>query len=251
MCISFTKIFFILIFILSVFLRFYDLRNIPTGFYTDEAAFGYNAYSLLKTGKDEFGVLVPFVFHSFGDYKSPLFFYYLIPFVGLFDLTILSVRSGAVILGIGIIVGIFLLTYLLSRNKRLSLTAMLISSITPLSLQFNRMVHENNLSVFLILYGLIFFLKAEKNKWYFLISGILFGLSIYAYHDAKIITPLLLGGLFLFYKKKYLSKIGHIAIFLAPIILLSCILILNLIRSSGLHRPFSVLVFNNQGTFAD
>ena len=44
----------IVIIILAFFLRFYRLNSYPA-FNADEAAIGYNAYSLIKTGMDEHG----------------------------------------------------------------------------------------------------------------------------------------------------------------------------------------------------
>lgn len=64
-----------LIIFLAFSLRFYKLGSVPAGFFSDEAAVGYNAYSLLKTGKDEFGKPWPFLFISFGEGKLPLYIY--------------------------------------------------------------------------------------------------------------------------------------------------------------------------------
>jgi len=63
------------IFLLGFCWRFYQLANIPSSFNRDEPAIGYNAYSLLKIGKDEWGKRFPLSFKSFGDYKSPLYIY--------------------------------------------------------------------------------------------------------------------------------------------------------------------------------
>ncbi len=38
-----------LILITAAFLRFFKLGSIPDGFFVDESAIGYNAYSILKT----------------------------------------------------------------------------------------------------------------------------------------------------------------------------------------------------------
>ncbi|MDO9028471.1 MAG: 4-amino-4-deoxy-L-arabinose transferase, partial [Candidatus Roizmanbacteria bacterium] len=69
---------FILI-IFSLGLRVYKLGSIPSGILPDEASFGYNAYSVLKTGKDEHGVSYPLTFKAFGDQKLPAYVYSLIP----------------------------------------------------------------------------------------------------------------------------------------------------------------------------
>jgi len=54
-----------LILILGFFLRIVNLQNLPHGFFCDEASIGYNAYSLLKTGKDEHGKPWPLFFQAF------------------------------------------------------------------------------------------------------------------------------------------------------------------------------------------
>ena len=64
---------------LALVLRVWALGQVPPGIDADEAALGYNAYSLLKTGRDEYGVPHPLVFESFGDYKRPVYFYFAIP----------------------------------------------------------------------------------------------------------------------------------------------------------------------------
>ncbi len=69
----------LLILILGIVLRFWQLGKTPTGFYLDEAALGYNAYSIMETGKDEYGKDWPILFRSFGDFKAPIYTYLLIP----------------------------------------------------------------------------------------------------------------------------------------------------------------------------
>ena len=194
------KTFLFLIFILAFFLRIFKLAEFPIGFYSDEAAFSYNAYSLLKTGADEFGVHSPLVLKSFGDYKSPLYSYYLIPFVFFLDLSEFSVRLGSAALGIISVYLTYLIARLVSGNKKIALMSGFFMSISPFSLQFSRMVHENNLALVLILSGILLFFHSIKRPYLWKFSSILFALSIYAYHDAKIITPLFLFLIFLFYK---------------------------------------------------
>ncbi len=45
----------ILILLVAAILRLYKLGVVPGSMNADEAAIGYNAYSILKTGKDEYG----------------------------------------------------------------------------------------------------------------------------------------------------------------------------------------------------
>ena len=91
-----------LLLIAIVFLHV-DARN-PPGFYRDESAIAYNAYTLSTSLKDEYGARLPLFIRSFGDYKSPLYVYLL---AAVFRITgpstaarpsaALSVRAAAVL----------------------------------------------------------------------------------------------------------------------------------------------------------
>ena len=65
----------------------------------DEAALGYNAYSISQTLRDEYGQFMPLIFKSFGDYKPGLYVYLAVPFVTIFGLNEISVRLPSIILG--------------------------------------------------------------------------------------------------------------------------------------------------------
>ncbi|MEK7118952.1 MAG: glycosyl transferase, partial [Patescibacteria group bacterium] len=68
-----TYIVLVLIGILAFFLRFYNATQIPPSLSWDEVSIGYNAYSILKTGRDEFGRFLPLdAFVAYGDYKPVL-----------------------------------------------------------------------------------------------------------------------------------------------------------------------------------
>ena len=45
----------LVILLLALVIRVWNLNTIPPHLTPDEAALGYNAYSILKTGKDEYG----------------------------------------------------------------------------------------------------------------------------------------------------------------------------------------------------
>ncbi|EKD95597.1 MAG: hypothetical protein ACD_24C00433G0001, partial [uncultured bacterium] len=52
----------LLIVLLGGALRFYQLASVPPSLARDEVSVGYNAYSILKTGKDEYGRIFPLSF---------------------------------------------------------------------------------------------------------------------------------------------------------------------------------------------
>lgn len=200
-----TNLLFISIILLGILLRLFYLSKIPNGFYSDELAFAYNSYSLLTTAKDEFGTFLPLVLKSFGDYKAALFAYFLAPFIYLGGLTVFVVRFGSAFLGILQIILVFLITKELLKSKKLALLSSFLIAISPFALQFNRMAHENNLSITLISASLYLFIKLNKSLIYFPFAIIFSVLSLYAYHDARVIAPLLII-LMMIFKSKFLFQ---------------------------------------------
>lgn len=86
----------ITIVICAFLVRIYSLNNNPAGLFCDEAAIGFNAYSVLTTGRDEHGAWFPFFFQSFGTYRTPVPIYSNVPFILIFGLNEFSVRLSAV-----------------------------------------------------------------------------------------------------------------------------------------------------------
>ncbi|MEK7169074.1 MAG: 4-amino-4-deoxy-L-arabinose transferase, partial [Patescibacteria group bacterium] len=98
-----------LIIILAGVLRIYQLGNVPPSPDWDEVALGYDAYSIIHTGKDEFGKFLPVVLRSFDDYKPALYAYFIIPAIFMFDLTTFAVRFPSAVFGIVSVLAVFLL----------------------------------------------------------------------------------------------------------------------------------------------
>jgi len=80
------------IFLVGTFLRFYNLGIVPNSMEWDEVSWGYNAYSILRTGKDEYGVSLPISFKAFGDYKQPVYVYSEVIPIAIFGLNSFAVR---------------------------------------------------------------------------------------------------------------------------------------------------------------
>jgi len=191
----------ILILCLAAFLRFYQITNVPPSTQWDETAIGYNAYSILKTGRDEYGKLLPLVFKSFGDYKPGLYIYLTVPSVAVFGLNELAVRIPSALAGIAAVFLIYQVSYLLFKKKALSLFISFALAMSPWAIHFSRGGWEANVALFLTLLGIFYFLKSEKKPKYLYPSSIAFGLSLLAYQGSKVFIPLLLLGLLIFFFK--------------------------------------------------
>src|SRR4030066_552491 len=156
------KIILLVIIIISAILRLWNLGGNPPGLTPDEAALGYNAYSILKTGRDEYGQILPVVFKSFGDYKPGLYVYLTVPSVAIFGLNELAVRIPSALAGIASVWLFFQLSCLLFKKKLLALFISFALAMSPWAMHFSRGGWEANLALFLVLLGLLSFLKAEK-----------------------------------------------------------------------------------------
>src|SRR3990167_8489226 len=93
--------------VLAAFLRLYQISHYPAGLNADEAALGYNAYSLLLTGRDEHGHVLPVNLESFGDFKPAGYSYLLVPMIKIFGLTEFAVRLPSVLFGVLAVLGIY------------------------------------------------------------------------------------------------------------------------------------------------
>lgn len=187
---------------LGAILRLISLGSIPRGFTPDEASQAYSAYSLLKTGKDEWGIPWPVAsFKSFLDYKAPLQTYLMIPSIAIFGLNEFSTRLPSAVFGILSILSVYLLCQEIFKDKRVKYFAAFFISISPWHLQFSRMALEVNLFSFLFPLGLFFLIKGLKNSQYYLYSSVFMGLSLYTYHAARIFIPLFVIFVYLNYKK--------------------------------------------------
>jgi 4-amino-4-deoxy-L-arabinose transferase-like glycosyltransferase len=181
------------VFLLGILLRFYKLPSIPAGVFRDEAAFGYNAYSILTTGKDEYGKNFPLMFRSFGDYKMPVYTYLTVLPVKIWGLNIFSTRFFSAFFGSLTTPIVFFLVITIFSRKRfwLAWLSALIFAVSPWSVFFSRAAFEANVALFFFLTAFLIQLKAfEKEKKSFLfLSAFLYGLSTYTYIVEKLLSP--------------------------------------------------------------
>ena len=136
----------ILALVLGIFFRFWRLGETPKGFYFDEAALGYNAFSIMKTGRDEYGMNLPILFRSFADFKTPIYTYFLVPIYKVLGMSIWSTRLLSAVSGVIIVLFGFLIVKKISKNNRLALLTCLLMAISPWLIMFSRTSYETYLS---------------------------------------------------------------------------------------------------------
>ncbi len=224
------KILLILIVFLAFIMRFWHIESIPPGINRDEAAIGYTAYSILKTGKDEYGVKLPISIKSFGDWKLPLYIYLDIIPVQWGNLSELSVRFPSVLFGTLTIIFVYLLSRQLFRDKsndtKLSLLTAFLLAVSPWHIHFSRVASEANISVFLICFGLYLFFRGLDSLTYLFISSVILSLSLYTYHSSHVFLPLAFLMLIIILIKEQKS-IKSLILFTVPILILGSFIMIN------------------------
>jgi len=204
-------------------LRLFQLTTIPAGLTWDEAAIGYNGWSVWQTKRDEWLQLAPISFRSFGDYKAPVAIYLVGIFTHVFGLNTLAVRLPFALTAIVACAAMGWLafewraahdffssrrSYLntvreqtkqslhqFSVSKYAGFIVLAISLITfsPWHLHFSRAGFESGLALFFVILGLGTWYRGIRKSafFWFMCSVLFFGISLYTYHSAKIAVPLI------------------------------------------------------------
>jgi 4-amino-4-deoxy-L-arabinose transferase-like glycosyltransferase len=199
---------FLLIALLSFFVRFWQLNKFPVSLNWDEVSHGYNAYSLIMTGKDQWLKSWPiFNFRAYGDYPTTLNMYLSIPFIYFFGLNEWTTRIVTALSGFGLVIVSYFLGKEIFKNQKYSLLLMFLVSFSPWAFFPSRAVFQSTVAQLFLTLGILFLLKSIK-KIPYLVPGTFFTiLSTYAYHNTKIVVPIILFIFFLIYFKDLKSKL--------------------------------------------
>jgi len=241
--------FLLLVLLVAAILRLYALDKLPPSLYWEEVALGYDAFSILRTGKDHHGHILPLVaFKSFGDWKPSGYFYSLVPFVAVFGLSSWAVRLPSALAGVMTVLGVWMLAklWLESWQQKLSdvdralwswlpIVTAAVTAVSPWMILFSRAGLEVNLATSFLVWGVVFGIMAttwSRLLWVgWITATVLLIFSMYTYHSCRILAPLLGLGLvinwvqrttfsqwFKTYKRLVLSLLGLCIILLLPFI---------------------------------
>lgn len=210
-----SKLLLLGIVISALLLRTVSIGQLPYGFTPDEASFAYDAYSLILTGRDQWGKQFPVMLESFGDFKAPLLSYLAIPFVLMSGLTKEAVRLPNALLATASIVVVYLLAgemadfaKLSNRGKKIfQFSASVLLAISPWHIMLSRGGFEANLTTFFMPLGMLLFFYGVKKGGILTLSALIFGLNLFTYHAARLITPMMVLMLIVLFGKE-LKKIG-------------------------------------------
>ncbi len=186
--------------ILAALFRFTNISSNPPSLSHDEVAIGYNAYSILKTGRDEYSTPFPLLFRSFDDYKLPGMVYASVPSIALFGLNEMGVRFPSAFFGLVAVVALFgiareLFTSAGMKKKDIDLRASFVAllfAVSPWHINFSRQSFEANGSLTFFMLGVLFLLRFHKNARNLILAACFFAVSLYFYYSVRLVIPFVL-----------------------------------------------------------
>lgn len=231
------RIVLIAILIIALFLRFYKLGEVPYGFYQDESAIGYNAFSIIKTGQDEHALPFPLYFKSFGDYKLPVYIYLTAFSIKLFGLTEFAVRFPSALFSFLTIPAFYLFILALTKKQNLATFATALLAINPWHLHYGRATFEVSICLFFFVLGGLLLHKAftRQKIGTFFFGTLCFVISLYSYNITRLLAPALFI-LFLIFYREQIKTVQKREIFVTMAV------------SFGLLVPFLVTLLQSGGT---
>lgn len=238
MSIKFIKV--IIIILIAAGTRLLFLDQFPNGFTGDEVQQGYSAYSLLKTGRDEWGKVLPLFPRGFGDFKPPLYTYLAIPSEAIFGLTPSAVRFPAAVIGILSVALVYFLTKELFKSDKIANWSALLLAINPWHIQISRIAWEGGIGILTFSLGLLFFLKSGTKN--LILAAIFWGLTLYSYHSWRVFVILFIVCLILWQWKKLVNLRNWIPALILLIFIFPILINLN----SVLTRSSDVGIFSEQ-----
>lgn len=197
-----TKLVLIGILLVAFLLRIWQVDKVPVSLFGDELDLGYQAYSILHTGKDYYGNPWPLQFHSIAEYRTPLYLYSAVPTVALFGISPYGVRLPAVIFGVLGIWALYLLVKELTEREDLALVSAAVLTFSPWHLQYSRAGFEVTQLLFFLILGLYFFFRGLKKGGWLWLSVIFLILCPWVYSTAKLFVPILMLFLLFIYRKE-------------------------------------------------
>jgi 4-amino-4-deoxy-L-arabinose transferase-like glycosyltransferase len=190
---------------------FAEVSHNSPGFFVDEASIAYNAYTVSKSGVDEYGYSCPIYFRAFGEYKSPVYIYLLAALYWFTGPSVSVARTLSAVLGLIAAILLGLLAARITQRRWAGLLIFVIVLITPWMFEISRLVFEVSLFPALLSGFLLLLYRASKREvWSWRIAaglGVLLGLMVYTYAIGRLLAPLFALGLTFFLTRRRWRKV--------------------------------------------
>jgi 4-amino-4-deoxy-L-arabinose transferase-like glycosyltransferase len=219
-------------------------RN-PPGFYIDESSIAYNAHTISRAGRDEYGNAWPLYFRAFGDYKNPVYVYLL---AGLFKLTgpgITAARLLSAALGLAAALALGVLALRLSGRGSVALLTAACALATPWLFELSRVVMEVALYPLALALLLLSLQRLSQKRGWSTADAVRLALALalltYAYSIGRLLGPLLALGLAVFAARG--GRIGVVKTWCAYLLTLVPLCVFNARHPGALTSRFRLVTY--------
>lgn len=232
----------ILIIAIASFLRFWQLDTLPEEIHRDEASIGFNAYSILITGHDEYGVEYPINFRAFGEYKLPGLIYLVVPFIKVFGLTPFAIRFPTAIAGVLGIPALYWLTRELGFSKKIAYIAVFFLTISYWHVTQSRNVYEPMVGLLWSTLAISAWLRGQKRGGWLVLAIIFYLVSSFFYNVPWLMLP----AIFLVISLHSYSKIVHLKKIIIALLMVFLVFVAIGLALMGVNSSRSgITVFKN------
>ena len=243
----------LLIFLVAVFLRFYQLDQVPNGLHIDEAISGVNGNFLLHTGRDSNNGKWPLQTEVFGDYNPTGYAYLTIIPIKYWGLNEFSTRFPGALLGSLTVFASYFLAFSIFKSQKVGLLSAFLVAVSPWHIVFSRSSEQTLVALFFVVLGFaLVFLNLGNKKPIFLILGVLsLGISLFMYFTPRVFVPLMFFTvLVLFFGPWYREKnTKHRNFLLCSLLFLVIIVAFLIFGIKGSDNRFNqVSIFGSLGT---
>lgn len=172
--------------LLAFFLRIYNIENIPSSLYPDEAVNATDAMYANETGN-----YLLFYENNYG--REGLFINLQALALKVFGPTILALKLWSIIFGTLTVLGLYFLAQELFKRRVAGLIAAFITATSFWAINFSRIGFRAIMTSFLLSFSFFFFFRGLRTRRFidFVLSGLFFGLGLHTYVAFRL-APLIL-----------------------------------------------------------
>jgi 4-amino-4-deoxy-L-arabinose transferase-like glycosyltransferase len=185
----FRTVLLLLILLVGILVRVWNLGINPPGLNQDEAAAGYDAWALLNYGIDRNGMANPMYLVSWGVGQSVLYSVLSMPFLFLFGLTPFAIRLPNAILSC-ITLLLFYVVVKKTIHPRAGLIGLFLLAVNPWHVMGARWGFEANLFPLVFMVGFTLLVYAKNRPVFMYGAYSCFALALYSYSPAFFFIPL-------------------------------------------------------------
>ena len=220
------------IILIGTVLRLVFLNTVPPGISHDELDFVNNGYSLVNTGRDLSGDILPLTIGGVGHVALPAYISGVSTF--FLGLSLWSVRLVPAFFGILEIIIVYAICLLLFRSRPAALVSALLLAVSPWGLKISRAMFDPPTALFLYLLAIWIAVSARKPGRLVLAVTFL-GLGFISYYGTIFTYPLVLVAL-LIHRLDLIRQYPKILFLLSLVILITSLTFFRMLTGGGQQK---------------